>query len=364
MQKNVLFLVFLGLMFPCMLIPKVSFSQRKLVDTVGFAQYGWQMDSLFARIPQSDKMPVKSVYKLAICPHDDYSYAGGLYAKTLSGIKAKTIILIGVAHKAKAFGLENKLVFDSFGEWKCAGGNIKVSAMREKLLKTLSPASFVVHDSLMQAEHSLEAITPFLKRNNGKIEILPILVPYMTFQNMELFSTDLAQKVFVIMKKENLTLGKDVAIVISNDALHYGDADWGGANMAPFGTDSAGTAKAVTKDLKIIDDCLKGEVNVNKIRKFFDYTVSADNYKEYRWTWCGRYSVPLGMLFADKLNKMIGASKASGRKSSLEPILVGEVTGYRSSISTPHIEVKDIGMGTTAPANQRHWVSYVGVVFK
>lgn len=97
-----------------------------------------------------------------ICPRDDYSYVGGLYTKTLAGIKAGTIILIGVAHKAKVFKLENKLVFDSFDEWKCAGGNIKVSALREKLLKTLSPTSFVVHDSIMQAEHSLEAITPFL----------------------------------------------------------------------------------------------------------------------------------------------------------------------------------------------------------
>lgn len=58
------------------------------------------------------------------------------------------------------------------------------------------------------------------------------------------------------------------------------------------------------------------------------------------------------MLFADRLNKLcVGIS------------LKGEVTGYRSSITTPHIKVKDLRMGTTAPANQRHWVSYVDVVF-
>lgn len=326
---------------------------RNQVDTVGFAKYAWQMQSLVARIPQIDKAPVAETYKAAICPHDDYSYVGGLYTKTLAGIKAKTIILIGVAHKAKVFGLENKLVFDSFDEWKCADGNIKVSALRGKLLKKLSPETYIVHDSLMRVEHSLEAITPFLQRNISHVEILPILVPQMTFENMEMFSSEMAQKIFELMKEEHLSFGKDVAVVISNDALHYGDEDWGGSNMAPFGTDDAGTAKAVAKDLKIIDDCFKGETNDSKIRQFYNYTVKEDNFREYSWTWCGRYSVPFGMLFADKLNHLFYAKS-----------LVSEFADYRSSIRNPHIKVSDLRMGTTAPANQRHWVSYVGVAFR
>jgi len=50
------------------------------------------------------------------CPHEDYKYAAGLFHKTLSGIKAKTIILIGVAHRARNFNLESKLVFGSFNK--------------------------------------------------------------------------------------------------------------------------------------------------------------------------------------------------------------------------------------------------------
>ncbi|MFA5848355.1 MAG: AmmeMemoRadiSam system protein B [Bacteroidales bacterium] len=348
MNKSTFFLTFLILI----LLSITVSAQRKQVDTVGFAKYGWQMNLLFSRISQSDKAPVEEFYKAAICPHDDYAYAGGLYAKTLAGIKAQTVILIGVAHKAKKFGLENKLVFDSFDEWKCAGRDIKVSALRKRLLQTLSPGSFVIHDSIMQVEHSLEAITPFLQRNSAWLDIVPILVPQMTFENMELFSEELAQQVFAYMREKRLSFGRDLAIVISNDALHYGDEDWGGANLAPFGTDDAGTKKAVAKDLMIIDDCLKGEVMKERIRKFYDYTVSADDFREYNWTWCGRYSVPFGMLFAEKLNQLYCGKP-----------LTGEVTGYRSSITTPHIEVKDLKMGTTAPANQRHWVSYIGVRF-
>ena len=46
-------------------------------------------------------------------------------------------------------------------------------------------------------------------------------------------------------------------IVISNDAVHYGDLEWGDSkNMAPMGTDSIGTKMAREMDKKIINECL------------------------------------------------------------------------------------------------------------
>ena len=44
--------------------------------------------------------------------------------------------------------------------------------------------------------------------------------------------------------------------------------------------------------------------------------------------------------------------------------LTGKMTGYNSSCHSPHIEVKDIGMGVTAPATNHHWVAYVGVKYQ
>lgn len=53
---------------------------RPLIDTVGFAQYSWQMDSLMARIKrQGWKETDGEPWKLGICPHDDYTYVGKLY---------------------------------------------------------------------------------------------------------------------------------------------------------------------------------------------------------------------------------------------------------------------------------------------
>jgi len=332
---------------------KHNINTRQLIDTIGFTQYNWQFDSIIARINPSDKKSTNQVYKAVICPHDDYAYAAGLYSKTLKGIKAKNIVLIGVAHKARNFNLENKLVFGTYDQWKCNDQNIPVSPFRDALVRHLSKDIFVLHDSMMQLEHSLEAINPFLLENNKDIEIIPILVPYMTFENMELFSDKLSASLFKIMNKEKLNFGKDIAIVISNDAIHYGNSDWGGSNLAPFGVDSLGNAKAKQKDRKIIDACLKGDLSFEKIKKFNSYTVDKENFKKYKWTWCGRYSVPFGLMFANKLNFLIN-------KKPLEGVFVD----YRSSYPGMPIKVKDIGMGYTAPAKPSHWVGYTGISYQ
>lgn len=325
---------------------------RKLADTIGFTQYPWQMDSIIARIDSEDKIITENVFKMAICPHDDYAYAGGLYAKTLEGIKAKTIILIGVAHKAQKFNLENKLIFGSFVAWKGSYGNIPISPLRDKLSRILPEEDYLVNDSMMQLEHSLEALTPFLQKNNKDVEIIPILIPYFTFENMELISDNLAKAIHRLMLEAHLEYGKEVAIVISNDAIHYGDADWGGKDMAPFGVDSLGTAQVVQKETEIIETCLLGELNQGKIKRLSQYLVQDENYKEYKWTWCGRYALPFGLMTANTLNILTDHTPLSGTKID-----------YRSSLHNTHIETKDIGMGITADAHQRHWVGYAGVVY-
>ncbi|NJO91307.1 MAG: AmmeMemoRadiSam system protein B [Chloroflexia bacterium] len=311
------------------------------------------MDSIIARIDDDDKYGTNDVYKAVICPHDDYAYAGGLYSKTLNGIKAKTIVLVGVAHKARNFDLTDKLVFGSFDYWKGVYGNIKVSAFRNELVKKLAEDIYVVHDSMMIIEHSLEAITPFLQVKNKDIEIIPLLVPYMKNDDMITMSLALAKALQEVMQKHNLQYGKDLAIVISNDAVHYGNVDWGGKDMAPFGVDSTGNEKARKMDLEIIKNCLEGEVLTSKVKQFTDYTVQQDDYKEYKWVWCGRYSVPFGLLLANNLNELI----------EQQP-LTGTVVDYRTSLNNKHLKVNDLGMGTTAPANNAHWVGYVGVVYK
>lgn len=335
------------------------FSQNKTrnpVDSIGFATKPEQMDEFMKRVSLQNEGEMNKLkpeeWKVAISPHDDYTYVGALYPALLSGIKAKTIILIGVCHKAKVFNLENKIIFDTYANWKMPYGNVPVSSLREEIISKLPENSYIVHDSMMALEHSTEAIVPFLQYYNRDVEIVSILVPYMPFNRMKEIAKPLAESIYSAVEKNKMQWGKDYAIVISTDAVHYGDEDWGGKNYAPYGADTAGYQKAVEHEYDIINNCLTEKISPDKVKKFFDFTVDEKDYHNYKWTWCGRYSVPFGLLTSYYLQDLYKIN------------LTGTNVGYATSLDHPHILVSDIGMGITAPANIHHWVGYPAVGYK
>jgi len=344
---------------------KRQYRMKKPVDTVGFAIKASQMDSVIKRINRiqglekanalkSANIDDKTPWKAVICPHDDYTYVGWLYPAVLQNVKANTIIFFGVAHKAKQFKVENYIVFDTFDKWAEPYGPMSVSTLRNEIIDALPKSIYIIHDSLQQAEHSVEAIIPFLQYSNRNIRIISILVPYMPFNRMDEISTPLSETLVKVMKKHHLEWGKDVAIVISTDAVHYGDLDWGGQNYAPYGCDNDGFTKAKYLESEIINNCLTGDIRTKKIKSFIGYTLKEDDYKSYKWTWCGRYSVPFGLLTAMKMQELF----AKG-----EP-LKGTLIGYSTSISGIPLPVSDIGMGKTAIATLHHWVGYCGIGYR
>ena len=276
-----------------------------------------------------------------------------MYPAVLKNIQAGTIIIFGVAHKAGSFNLENQLVFDSFSAWHGPYGEVKVSSLRDEMISQLQGDMAVVHDSMQTVEHSVEALIPFLQFQDRDIEIISILVPYMDFERMKTVSQHLAGALFKIMHQKNLHWGEDIALLISSDAVHYGDEDWGGKNYAPYGTDSAGNARAVSYEREIISTCFEGKLTGEKIARFFSYTVNPDNFKEYKWTWCGRYSIPFGLLTSRYLQSLQAGSP-----------ITGIPVAYATSISQPCLKVEDLSMGQTAIATPRHWVGYPAIGFK
>ncbi len=330
---------------------------RPLADTIGFAQYDWQTDSIMQRINRLFKDQLNSLpkqqtaAKTVISPHDDYTYVGWLYPAVLRNIKARTVILIGVAHKARLLNLENQIIFDSYDYWKGPYGKIKPSPIREEIINNLPEGIFQVNDSMQRIEHSVEALLPFLQYYDHDIEIVSILVPYMSYDRMKKIAEPLAKAINKVTKARNRKWGKDYAIAISTDAVHYGDEDWGGKNFAYYGTDSSGYKQAVAHEHEIIRT-LTGELTPEKVKTFTEYTVEENDYKTYKWTWCGRYSVPFGLLTSYYLNRLQN-----------NPPLTGHFIGYANSIDHPHVPVKDLNMGVTAPANMHHWVGYAGVAY-
>lgn len=336
-----------------------SRKQRGLADPIGFAHTEAQITSILERIATTcgDDHPSSensTIWRVAISPHDDYSYVGSLYPDLLRNVRARTVILFGVAHKARALDLENELIFDSFSHWHGPYGAIPVSPVRDALIASMPADTYQVNDEMQSLEHSLEALLPFLQHYNRDIEIVPILVPQMSFARMEELSAKLAAAIARIIQERDWEWGTDVAIVISNDAVHYGDEGWGGKDFARYGTDEQGNRRALEHDREIIDACLIGELEHARIQRFTEYTLDPDDYREYRWTWCGRYAVPFGLLTALRLQQLLGAAPISS-----------ELVGYGTSIDgRPHIPVDDIGLGVTAPATQRHWVGYLSLGFR
>jgi len=360
-MKN-LILVFVSFLFlsisGCKQYGRKNGETRNLVDTIGYAHTPKQMDSIVARIDrmQAEKLKNSKVFlnttvgaKAVLCPHDDYSYVGWLYPATLQNIKAKTVIIFSVAHKAKKLSLENKLIFDSYSYWNGPFGKIKVSPMRMEIIEQLPTDFYQVNDSIQAIEHSVEAMIPYLQYYNRKVQIVSILVPYMSYKRMKEIGLALAAALQKIAKSKHLQWNKDFAFVFSSDAVHYGDMDWGGKNFAYYGTNCTSYVETKTHELEIMHS-IAGRITPAGIHKFTQFTVRDDDYRKYKWTWCGRYSLPLGLQTAYYLNQKMGN----------EP-LRGTVIGYGSSLTNKPVPVKDLGLGVTAPAYDHHWVGYAAI---
>lgn len=333
---------------------------RQMKDTIGFAHLSWQVDSVMSRINRLQSAELASAkanqdmpWRVAICPHDDHTYVGWQYPALLGNIKAKTVIIFGVAHKARVMNVSDQIVFDSYTQWHGPYKNIKVSSVREEIIKGLPSGCYQVNDSLQKVEHSVESMLPFLQYFNRDVEIVSILVPFMSMERMEAIAQPLSISIAEVIKNRKMRWGDDIAMLVTSDAVHYGDDDWGGKNMAPYGVDSAGYKKAVNHEHAIMDSCLKGVPSRERVGWFVDYTVQKNDYKEYKWTWCGRYSVPFGLITALDLQEQLGT----------EP-LQGQFVGYSTSIDHKPIPVEDLRMGKTAKATLRHWVGYASVGYR
>ena len=339
--------------------------RRGLADTVGFAHLEQQMDMLMRRIDRQDAATLARAlrdkgisaanrWRMAIAPHDDYAYVGYLYPLVLANIKAGTVIVFGVAHKARQLDLEDQLIFDSFTHWRGPYRDIAVSPLRERIMSKLPEGSYRVSDEMQSIEHSVEAKLPFLQYYNRAVRLVSILVPFMSYARMTELALPLAQAIAAIMNDERLEWGADIALLSSTDAVHYGDEGWGGKDFAFYGADAEGYGKALLHEQRIMRDCFEGELQPDRIERFTRYTLDDHDHREYKWTWCGRYSVPFALLVAWRLQQLRHATP-----------LRGTILGYATSIDHAPVKVDDLeGMGVTAPATLRHWVGYAAVGYR
>ena len=342
---------------PCILalLMAVQSTERPFRADQGYASDKHQIYSVVELSRDANAPdPAKASYGpmlAAVCPHDDHALAGPVYFPVMEKVKAKHLILFGVAHKAWKWNVRDVLIFDHFQDWQGPLGILRVDTdLRQMLLKALPADAVLVSNAHHAEEHSLEAFVPFLQFYDFEAKIVPILVPSMGWERMGALASRLADALAAVARQKGWEWGKDYQILISNDSTHYGDQGWDGKDYAPFGAGVQGLVLARDRDLGLISRYLTGRITAEKLKGLLYTLVDAGDLQTYRITWCGRFSVPFGLEFTRRLAGALGRRVPEGR-----------LFAYGTSVELGQFDVK--GLNPTAPSNLHHWVAYTAMGF-
>ncbi len=317
---------------------------KPIRDNVGFCWDKHQMDRLIEYLKKNEKAPAApSGIIAAVSPHDDYMYAARVYYPLYRVLRAKQVVIFGVTHgdvRKQIGDPHNILILDNFADWPGLGHTVGVSPLREYIKTHLDTSDFIVSDKAQALEHSIEALLPFLQYFNPNVRITPIMVTQMPFERMDEISGKLSAIIADYITANHLVPGKDIAFLISSDADHYGE-DF---NNSPYGEDARAHEEATANDRRIAHTDLDGVLTADKVR---DLTVQLKDI-----VWCGKYSVPFGLLTSEKIMSRLGGKK-----------LTGNVLRYSDSYTESVLPLKGTGMGTTAPASYKHWCGWLSAAF-
>jgi AmmeMemoRadiSam system protein B len=314
---------------------------RGIKDDIGYCWTFTQMDRIFKSVCDSVTLVHGGRYIAGISPHDDYLYAARVYYPIFQRIKAKEVVIFGVTHGTvrKEIGdPQNVLILDAYSKWQGITKPIAVSSLREYIAQNLDTAYYRINNRAHELEHSIEGMLPFLQYFNPDVKIIPIMVTAMSFSRADEVSSALADVISGYMKENNLLLGDDIFFLMSADANHYGK-DF---NNIPFGEDSTAHRIGTNNDLRIIYGGLTAVVSEEKIDSFMQEMKNV--------VWCGKYSIPMGLLTTKKVVKLTGDTK-----------IWGELLRYSDTYTEGVLPIHDLGMGITAPFSFKHWVGFCSI---
>ncbi len=313
--------------------------QRPVRDDVGFCWNFAGMQKLMHYLDSTEtEKPFTGTVVAGISPHDDYLYAGRVYYPLYRVLRAKEVVIFGVTHGTvrKEIGdPKNILILDSFPVWTGVRGTCPVSPLREIIARQMDTSYVRIDNKAHRLEHSIEALVPFLQFYNPDIMITPIMVTAMPFERMDTISSRLSDILSGYIREKGLVPGKDIVFLMSCDANHYGE-DF---NNTPFGTGWDAHQKGTEQDVRVANTLCAGEVTPARIRQLTSDLVNI--------VWCGKYSVPMGLLTTEKT-----LEKAFHKK------MTGTILRYSDTATDGVLPVRGTGMGTTAPFSFRHWVGF------
>jgi AmmeMemoRadiSam system protein B len=326
---------------------------RPIRDDVGYCWKKQQIADLINFLKkQEDEKSVCPHLVAGIFPHDDYLYAAPVYYPLFKQIKSKEVLIFGVTHgtvRKEINDPNQKLIFDNYRFWQGPIKKVPISPLREFLKQNLSPQHLMISDLAHRLEHSIEAAIPFLQYFNPDIQLTPIMVTGMSFDQMESLSDEISKLITIYIRKNNLEIGKDIFFLISSDANHYGE-DF---DNTIFGTDARAHEQATSLDKNIIDSCLINQISEDKIKQL-TMMIWGKTYRDFKNTlWCGKYSIPFGLLTILKIVKNLGKNQE----------LTGTLFRYSDTYSGGVLPLKKSGYGITAPFSLKHWVGFFSAGF-
>jgi len=325
---------------------------RPVRDDIGFCWTADEVNTLINDVNKNDEtnFPKENLIA-AISPHDDYLYAGKVYAPLYKLIKTKEVVVFGVTHgtvRREMNDPRNILILEEYDVWKGPYQNVELSPLREKIKSELDTSYFMVSNKAQAIEHSIEALIPFLQYYNKDVKITPIMITAMPLERMEEISGKLTDIIIDYIKTNNLKLGEDIFFLISNDANHYGK-DF---NNDKFGEDLNAHKTATELDKKIANESFNGEITKEKIKSITEKIWETETNKSTCPLWCGRYPIVFGLTAVSQITNKLGLGNVNGK-----------VFKYSDTFTEGVLPVKGTTLGTTAPFSLKHWVGFLSAGF-
>ena len=323
---------------------------RPIRDDIGFCWDPTQMERLVSYLESREEAsPAPRSLVAGISPHDDYLYASRIYFPLFRALRTKEVVIFGVTHGTVRKEIGNPhdvIILDEFAQWRGVRGPVDPSPLRTYLKALLPPAMVLTSNTAHRLEHSIEALLPFVQYYNPGIKITPIMVTAMPFDTMDIFTDTLSAIIVRYARDRGLILGSDIAFLVSSDANHYG-ADF---QNTPFGEDVRAHEEGTSLDLRLATKYHTGTLSRTGIRELTRELWGKTYTDPSNALWCGRYSVPFGVLATLKI---VRGYSGSG--------LHGALLRYSDTYSEGVLPLTKTGMGLTAPFSLKHWVGFFSI---
>ena len=316
---------------------------RPIRDDIGFCWTEDDMSKLITELDKDELLAFEDLNRLigGISPHDDYLYAGKVIYSLLKNINTKEAVIFGVTHGTVRRACDdprNVVIFDEFDQWQGPYGSVSISPLREKLKNQLPPKKYIVSNKAHELEHSIEALIPFLQFYNKDIKITPIMVTVMDFNTMSEISDVITKVIREYLQENRLIFGRDLVVLISNDANHYG-VDF---ENTYYGIDKKGHKNSTANDIRICKSYLDNKITSGTIESLRNEIWETEDTTKYTPLWCGRYPIIMGLTTLNSLVEQMSLGQLSSK-----------LLKYSDTKSDGVLNIKNSNLGITAPVFQQ-----------